>query len=85
MKSVDGRHRVYASLIAVMLITVPIISSGWKAPSKQMSPVDRVTVVHKNQINPTLDELAGATAQAERIDDTISDTEPVIHRSGWWI
>jgi hypothetical protein len=85
MKSVDRRHRVYASLIAVMLITVPIISSGWKAPSKQMSPVDRVTVVHKNQINPTLDELAGATAQAERIDDTISDTEPVIHRSGWWI
>ena len=68
-----------------MLITVPIISSGWKAPSKQMPPLERVTVIHKNQLNPTIDELAGATAQAERIDDTISDTEPVIHRSGWWI
>ena len=85
MKSVDRRHRVYASLIAVMLITVPIISSGWKAPSKQMSPVDRVTVVHKNRINPTLNELAGGRAQAERNDDMISDTEPVIHWSGWWI
>jgi hypothetical protein len=85
MKSVDGRHRVYASLIAVMLIMVSIISSGWKAPSKQMPPLERVTVIHKNQINPTIDELAGATAQAERIDDTISDTEPVVHRSGWWI
>jgi len=83
MKLVGRRHRVYASLIAVMLITVPTISSGWKAPPKQMSPVDRVTVIHKNQINPTLDELAGA--QGERIDDTIGGTEPVIHRSGWWI
>ena len=85
MKSVDGRHRVYASLIVVMLIMVSIISSGWKAPSKQMPPLERVTVIHKNQLNPTIDELAGATAQAERIDDTISDTEPVVHRSGWWI
>jgi hypothetical protein len=50
-----------------------------------MSPVDRVAVVHKNQINPTLDELAGATAQAERVDDTTSDPEPVIHRGDWWI
>ena len=85
MKSTDRRQRVYVSLIAIVLITVPIISSGWKAPSKQMSPVDRLTVIHKNQISPTLDELAGATAQAERIDDTINHTEPVIHRSGWWI
>jgi hypothetical protein len=85
MKLVDRRHRVYASLIVVMLITVPIISSGWKAASRQMSQVDRVTVIHKNQINPTIDELAGGTAQAERIDDTISDMEPVLHRSGWWI
>ena len=71
MKLVDGRHRVYVSFIAVMLITVPIASSGWKTPSKQMAPLDRVTVIHKNQINPTLDELAAATAQAEPIDDTI--------------
>jgi hypothetical protein len=69
-----------------MLITIPIISSGWKAPSRQIPPVDRVTVIHKNQINPTLDELAGATAQSQRSDDMVSDTEePVIHRSGWWI
>ena len=69
----------------MMMITVPIISSGWEAPAQQMSPLDRVTVIHKNQINPTFNELAGTTAQAERIDDTISLTEPVLHRSGWWI
>ena len=81
MKSPDRRHRVYVSLIAIVLITVPIISSGWKAPAKQILRLDRVTVVHKNQINPTLNELA----QAERNDDMISDTEPFIYRSGWWI
>jgi hypothetical protein len=85
MKSVDRRHRVYVSLMAMIMITVPIMSSGWKSPAKQMSPLDRVTVIHKNQINPSIDELAGGTAQAEPIDDTISDTEPVLHRSGWWI
>jgi hypothetical protein len=82
MKSPDRRHRVYVSLIAIVLITVPIISSGWNAPAKQILPLDRVTVVHKNRINPTLNELAGGRAQAERNDDMISDTEPVIHRSG---
>jgi hypothetical protein len=85
MKLVDRRHRVYVSFIAVMLITIPIINSGWKAPSKQILRLDRVTVIPKNQTNPTLDELAGATAQAEPIDDTMSDTQPVIDRSGWWI
>jgi hypothetical protein len=85
MKLVDRRHRVYVSLIAMIMITVPIISSRWEAPAQQMSPLDRVTIIHKNQINPTFNELAGAIAQAERIDDTISDTEPVLHRSGWWI
>ena len=83
MKSPDRRHRVYVSLIAIVLITVPIISSGWKGPAKQILRLDRVTVVHKNRVNPTLDELAGV--QAEQNDDMISDTEPVIHRSGWWI
>jgi hypothetical protein len=83
MKSVDRRHRVYVSLIAMMMITVPIISSGWE--TKRMSPLDRVTVIHKNQINPTIDELAGGTAQAERRDDMVCDTEPVIYRNGLWI
>jgi hypothetical protein len=85
MNSTDRRHRVYASLIATMMVTVLIASSGWEAPAKQISPLDRVTVIHKNQINPTLDDLAGATAQAVRSDDMVSDTEAVIHRSGWWI
>ena len=85
MKSPDRRHRVYVSLITIVLITVPIISSGWKAADKQILRLDRVTVVHKNRINPTLNELAGRRAQAERNDNVISDTEPVIHRSGWWI
>ncbi len=83
MKSPDRRHRVYVLLIAIVLITVPIISSGWKAPAKQILRLDRITVIHKNRVNPTLDELAGV--QAERNEDMISDTEPVIHRSGWWI
>ena len=85
MKSPDRRYCVYVSLIAMLLITVPIISSGWKGPAKQMLRLDRVTVIHKNRINPTLNELAGGRAQAERNEDMISDTEPVIHRSGWWI
>jgi hypothetical protein len=85
MKLVDRRHRVYVPLVAVMLITVSIISS-WKVLSKQMLSVDRVTIVHKNQINPTLTELAGAIARAQRSDDMVSDTEePVVHRSAWWI
>ena len=54
------------ALTAAILILVPIIGSGGTAIDDIAAPA-RVTIVHKNQTSPTLEELgqkAGDPAQA---------------------
>jgi hypothetical protein len=55
------------SLTAAILIVLPIIGSGMRAIDNISAP-PRVTIVHKNQSTPTLEELghkAGNPAEAD--------------------
>jgi hypothetical protein len=83
MKSTDRRCRVYVSLMAMTLTAAFIISSGWKTLNEDS--LGSVTVIHKNQVHPSIDELMARTAQPEQSDKASSDQLPVIPGRGRWI
>lgn len=52
-------------LIAAAIVTIPIVGSGLNDQESQRSPPDRVTVIIKNQLQPTIAQLEARAAKAE--------------------
>lgn len=75
------RHAVLISVpVVATLFALAIIANGWKAAVSEVTASSRTTVVYKNQILPSLDELNARAAAAGPDGQANSDKRLVSQR-----
>jgi hypothetical protein len=82
--SKPARLVIAISLLAATLITVLTLSSGWNVWGDGKTDSSRMTIIYKNQIGPTIAEIA-ARVTPDHGYFVNSDTGLKVRRRGWWI
>jgi hypothetical protein len=77
----NPRNVIAISALAAAVITVLGLSSGWNVGETDSS---RMTVIYKNQVGPTIAEIA-ARVTPDHEYPVNSDTRLKVRRGGWWI
>ena len=84
-KTLDCLALSTISLTAAVLCAVVIMGPGAKAVDVAQATSSLVTVIYKNQMHPSIGELAAHAALTEHKDEANSDEGFVFERRDQWI
>jgi hypothetical protein len=79
-----ARHIIAISALAAALIAILALSTELKVGGDGETDSSRMTVIYKNQVSPTIAEIA-ARVTPDHEYPVNSDTRLKVRRGGWWI
>jgi hypothetical protein len=79
-----ARHIITVSLLTAALIAILALSTELKVGGDGETDSSRMTVIYKNQVAPTIAEIA-AQAKPRHEYPVNSDTGLKVRGGGWWI